>query len=88
MTLQKRFIASPHDVLAVRLTCICGASLSLIPSVKINIGDQCPSCGKPWFVAGDMTQKLLEQLVEVLGTLRNRNEQSPYKVEMEFNEPE
>jgi uncharacterized paraquat-inducible protein A len=88
MTLQKRFIASPHDVLAIRLTCKCGACLSLIPTVKINIRAQCPNCGTQWFVGNDLTQQLLEQLCLALGNLRNRSEVAPYKVEMEFNQPE
>ena len=88
MTLQKRYLVTPHDVVAIRLTCKCGTSLSLKPAEKTNFPDRCPNCHTLWFVENDLTQQVLEHLIMSFGALRARSEAAPIKVELEFNQPE
>jgi hypothetical protein len=88
MTLQKRYLATPHDIRAIRLTCKCGTSLSFIPAEKTNFPDKCHNCHAPWFLENDLTQAVLDQVILGLGALRKRSEAVTCKIEFEFDQPE
>jgi hypothetical protein len=52
MVWEERFLATPDDVISLRLTCIkCNASINLPWGDREYVPDTCPYCSEGWFKA-------------------------------------
>lgn len=88
MTLQKRFVIGPKDVLAIRLTCKhCKASVSIPPSEFKCVRDACANCREQLF-HGDSTKIGLEQLIAGLADLQKCSDDMGWSVHLEAEQPE
>lgn len=88
MTITKRFVADFKDVLAVRLTCPCGASVSLPPTSPWNLPRTCPHCHNEWIPLNSVDSGLLETLLRNISAMREVKDNAPWKAQLEFDLPE
>lgn len=89
MTVTKRYLAEPTDVIAIRVVCTkCSGSVSIPPNESSNISERCPTCGSRYLPDNGLDYKLVLQLLRTLVALRDRSKAADCKVHFEFNLPE
>ncbi len=93
MTLQKRYLAEPADILTVRLYCYKCTGAAHIPLTGPgDLPDSCPYCHENWFIRGTPDQQSSRQsilsLIQALRALKERGEKAIFQVQLELNLPE
>lgn len=85
MTVAKRYLAESKDVLAVRVVCHCGATVSIPPKPKFGIPFRCSNCHDTLIDTNSRENGLIDNLIRTIADLSENK--YPWKIQLEFELP-
>ena len=87
MTLTKRYLATCSDILAIRVQCKCGATISLPIERQLRLRSECANCRDALIPQDTAEYGALDQLMRALEFFRE-SKRNGHNVTLEVRPPD